>query len=48
MPPAPWLDIEVAARGAEPIEMGGNTWEERGQIFLHVMIPVGTGLGSLP
>jgi Bacteriophage related domain of unknown function len=44
MPPAPWLDIEVAAQGAEPIEIGGKIWEERGQIFLHVMIPVGTGL----
>jgi hypothetical protein len=44
MPPAPWLDIEVAAQGAQPIEIGGKIWEERGQIFLHVMIPVGTGL----
>lgn len=44
VPPQPWLDIEVAADASNPIEMGGAIWEERGQVFLHVMIPVGTGI----
>lgn len=43
-PPAPWLDIEVAAESAAPMEMGAHIWEERGSIFLHVMIPLGTGI----
>jgi hypothetical protein len=44
IPPAPWLDIEVAAESAGAMEMGGRLWLERGSIFLHVMIPVGTGV----
>lgn len=44
VPPQPWLDIEVAADAAMPLEMGGAIWEEHGQIFLHVMIPVGSGI----
>jgi hypothetical protein len=44
VPPAPWLDVEAAAESAAPIELGGQIWEERGIIFLHILIPVGSGL----
>jgi hypothetical protein len=43
-PPAPWLDIEAAAESAQTLEMGGRIWEEEGSLFLHLMIPVGTGI----
>src|SRR5690348_13637031 len=42
--PSPWLDIEVDAESAGSIEIGGAIWDEHGSIFLHVMIPIGTGM----
>lgn len=46
VPPAPWLDIEAAAETADPIELGAQIWEEHGSIFLHLMIPVGSGISD--
>lgn len=42
-PPQPWLDIEVASQSSAAIELGDDAWVEDGQIFLHLMIPIGTG-----
>jgi hypothetical protein len=43
-PPAPWLDIELQAQSTYAYELGGNIWRENGTIWLHVMIPVGSGM----
>jgi hypothetical protein len=43
-PPAPWVQIEVSAESYRPIELGGDTWEELGQIFISLMIPIGSGI----
>lgn len=43
-PPAPFLSVEMAGDGMGAIEMGGQgAWQERGQLFLHVLVPTGTG-----
>jgi hypothetical protein len=43
-PPSPWLDIELQAETTFAYELGGGIWRENGAIWLHVMIPVGTGM----
>lgn len=43
-PPATWIDIEFATNSAGPIQIGYDAWEEKGQIFIHLMVPVGTGM----
>ena len=43
-PPAPWVQIEVAAAGAGPLQIGYDAWEEKGQIFVVLMVPIGGGL----
>jgi hypothetical protein len=42
-PPQPWLDIEVASQSSVQMEIGDDAWIEEGQIYLHLMIPIGTG-----
>lgn len=44
--PAIWLDVEGSANTADPIELTGGVWQEDGSIWLHVMVPVGTGIVS--
>lgn len=43
-PPATWVDIAVAANTAGPMQIGYDAWEEHGQIFINLMVPVGAGL----
>jgi len=43
-PPQTWIDIEVAAQTAGPIQIGYDAWREEGQIFIHLMVPIGQGL----
>lgn len=43
-PPQPWVDVEVAAQSAGPMQIGYDAWNEEGQIFIHVMVPIGTGM----
>jgi hypothetical protein len=46
-PPEPiqtWLSIDIGGDVAEPIELGGKTWEETGAIWLHLMLPIGDGI----
>lgn len=45
-PPAPWIDLEVSANSSETIELGGRIWNEEGTIWIHVMVPVGTGIAT--
>ena len=42
-PDQTWLDIEVASQSSAAIELGDDVWMENGQIFLHLMVPIGTG-----
>lgn len=43
-PPAPFLSVEMAGDGMGAIEMSGvGAWTERGQLFVHILAPVGTG-----
>jgi hypothetical protein len=44
--PKPFLDIEVAGQITVPVEITSQIWQEQGTIFLHVMIPVGTGVDN--
>jgi len=41
-----FLSVEIAADGGEPVELGGATWEERGTIWLSVLVPSGSGIAS--
>ena len=43
-PPAPFLSVEMAGDGMGAIEMSGQgAWQERGQLFVHILAPTGTG-----
>lgn len=47
-PPAPWVDFEITGTLYGQQSIGAhvqseNRWDEDGQIWLHVMVPVGTG-----
>ena len=43
-PPAPFLSVEMAGEGMGAIEMSGaGAWTERGQLFVHILAPTGTG-----
>lgn len=43
-PPTMWIDIEAAAESSNDIEIAGTMWDEQGQIYIHLMVPVGTGV----
>ena len=43
-PPAMWIAVEGAANTAGPLQIGYDAWNEHGQIFVHVMVPVGQGV----
>ena len=45
-PPAPWLDIEFNSAADTPIEIGATTWQEDGALWLHIMLPTGSGLDT--
>jgi hypothetical protein len=34
----------VSSDTSGPIQLGGDTWEEHGQIFIFLMIPIGSGM----
>ncbi|MFC0410942.1 phage tail terminator-like protein [Roseomonas elaeocarpi] len=43
-PPAPFVAVEIRGDGAEPYELGGGVWREDGSLYLHVMVPTGSGI----
>jgi hypothetical protein len=43
-PPQSWVQIEVAADQAGPMQIGYDAWEERGEVYISLMVPVGAGL----
>lgn len=43
-PSALWVAVEIAGDLAELVELGGGAWAETGSLYLHVMVPVGSGL----
>lgn len=45
-PPVPWLAVEASATTDDPIELTGGMWQEDGFVWLHVMIPAGTGIDA--
>ena len=45
-PPAAWVSIDVGGDAAETIELGGLTWEERGAIWVHCMLPFNSGIAD--
>ena len=45
-PPAPFLLVEVAAGSGKPIELGGRTWQDEAQVFVHVLVPTNIGVDS--
>lgn len=40
----PFLAVEIEADGAEPIELGGGVWDETGTLWLHLLVPTGSGI----
>jgi hypothetical protein len=42
--PITWLDVEAAGSGSDIIEITGRIWREEGTIFLHLMVPVNSGI----
>lgn len=43
-PPQAWVQIEVAAESAGPMQIGFDAWEEKGEIYVSLMVPVNAGL----
>lgn len=43
-PPNAWLSIDIGGEAAEALELGGKYWEERGAIYLHLMLPMFNGV----
>lgn len=43
-PPAMWISVEAMSNTAGPLQIGYDAWHERGQIFIHVMVPIGEGV----
>lgn len=41
---ATWVSIETGAESAGRIELGRDVWEEFGAVFIHVMVPAGSGI----
>lgn len=45
---APFLSVEMAGDGMGAIEMSGTgAWQERGQLFVHILAPTGTGTTAI-
>ena len=42
-PPSLWLSVECTGRALDPIEVGGEVWQEVGTVFVHVIAPKNTG-----
>ena len=42
--PKPFLDVEVAGQLMETLEITAVIWQEDGVIYLHLMVPTGTGI----
>lgn len=42
-PAALWLAVECVGTVLDPIEMGGGAWQEEGTLYVHVMVPAGSG-----
>lgn len=47
-PPTPWVDVEFtrniyAQESIGAAEQSENRWDEDGQLWLHLLVPVGTG-----
>lgn len=41
-----WLLVEFSSAMDEPIEIGAQTWQEDGAIWLHIMLPRLTGIDA--
>jgi len=41
-----FLAVEITADGEEPIELGAGAWRERGNVWIHVLIPSGAGIAD--
>ena len=39
----PWLRADLSTGSGLPIELGGETWQDEGQAFIDILVPVGTG-----
>lgn len=44
-PPSMFLSVEMAGQSLAPIELGEthSVWEEKGQLYVHVVVPSGFG-----
>lgn len=38
-----WLSVECVGRVLDPIEVGGEVWQEEGTLYVHVLAPAGAG-----
>jgi Bacteriophage related domain of unknown function len=45
-PPKTWMAAGFYENGATVIEIGNSLWEERGQVMIDVMVPVGEGIAD--
>lgn len=42
--PSPFLIVEFAGGASVPIELGGEVWQADGQAWVHVLVPINTGV----
>lgn len=42
-PAPPWLAVECVGHVLQPVELGGGVWQEEGTLYVHVMVPAGSG-----
>lgn len=43
-PPSSWISIDLGGDASETLEIGNRWWEERGAIWVHVMVPFNSGV----
>jgi hypothetical protein len=39
-----WIDLDVIGQISTPLEISGGVWEETGQIWVKIMLPISRGL----
>jgi hypothetical protein len=41
-----FLAVEIEGDAAEPVELGGATWDENGTVYVHVLVPTGSAIDA--
>lgn len=42
----PWLRVDMGGGSGQPIELGAGAWQDSGQAYVDIFVPVGSGLAA--